>query len=223
MSIHFFNKKLWKEITSLITPELAVKCYYLRENTLLFGHPDGSVSILDLSDDNIELLILKQQETIIDVINKFRPDVPVLIGRIADLTNLSFETVLNHISTICSLNTEIGEYLELEQVFIKSIKETVDLKELQRLYLEKETVSLQCVFCKGILLEKEDEQIFVCDNCSKTAPICEICKSQLTTRDEIVISTSCEHFFHKSHIEEWLKIKKTCPVCKKRIEIKPSP
>lgn len=43
---------------------------------------------------------------------------------------------------------------------------------------------------------------------------CTICLSKI----EIPFKTKCNHFFHKECLNDWLKIKKNCPNCRKSIQ-----
>ena len=63
----------------------------------------------------------------------------------------------------------------------------------------------------------EDEGPIVCLNCGKKAPYCEICKNIIVAGQKIVQVIDCGHIFHKEHIQEWIKVKGTCPVCKEKI------
>lgn len=46
---------------------------------------------------------------------------------------------------------------------------------------------------------------------------CSIC---LSTNDVGIIETECNHTFHKNCLEKWLEHKKTCPICRKNINLK---
>ena len=43
---------------------------------------------------------------------------------------------------------------------------------------------------------------------------CVICMTEFVKDDEVGVLTHCGHFFHEECLEEWLKIKKSCPICK---------
>ncbi|MFW9997454.1 MAG: hypothetical protein ACFFD4_35750 [Candidatus Odinarchaeota archaeon] len=46
---------------------------------------------------------------------------------------------------------------------------------------------------------------------------CHVCKREIKTEEELVNCPECIHPFHKAHLAEWVKVKGTCPVCKKHI------
>ena len=49
---------------------------------------------------------------------------------------------------------------------------------------------------------------------------CMICKLDLREENEILQCPFCRSLFHKEHLEEWLTIKKTCPVCSQKFDKK---
>lgn len=52
---------------------------------------------------------------------------------------------------------------------------------------------------------------------------CSICLTDIrdTVGSEIFISrTKCGHFFHKNCLEEWIKKRKNCPVCRSKVLIR---
>ncbi|OLS18965.1 MAG: hypothetical protein HeimC3_47820 [Candidatus Heimdallarchaeota archaeon LC_3] len=48
---------------------------------------------------------------------------------------------------------------------------------------------------------------------------CSICKRQIKEGEEIAKCGSCESVGHYSHLAEWVKIKGTCPVCRKKLKL----
>ncbi|MFW9929691.1 MAG: RING finger protein, partial [Candidatus Thorarchaeota archaeon] len=46
---------------------------------------------------------------------------------------------------------------------------------------------------------------------------CSICKMPITPGEEIAKCGSCESIGHYGHLAEWIKIKGTCPVCRKKL------
>ncbi|MHA1982859.1 MAG: RING finger domain-containing protein [Candidatus Hodarchaeales archaeon] len=48
---------------------------------------------------------------------------------------------------------------------------------------------------------------------------CSICKRQIKDGEEIAKCGSCESVGHYSHLAEWVKIKGTCPVCRKKLTL----
>ena len=72
-----------------------------------------------------------------------------------------------------------------------------------------------CSFC-GKKIEKNAK---FCTYCGLDLCFCEICKDYI--RDDEAVSTCpfCHKDFHESEFLEWLKVKASCPVCKKEIDL----
>lgn len=51
---------------------------------------------------------------------------------------------------------------------------------------------------------------------------CSVCW-ELFNKDEKIARLSCDHFFHKTCIEPWLKLHATCPICRHRLIPDPPP
>lgn len=47
--------------------------------------------------------------------------------------------------------------------------------------------------------------------------ICSICREVVVLHDKIV-KTTCNHQFCKECIQNWMKIKKTCPICRTKLK-----
>jgi hypothetical protein len=45
---------------------------------------------------------------------------------------------------------------------------------------------------------------------------CSICFENIT--EEKLMKTNCNHCFHNNCMTEWLKIKNSCPLCRKKVE-----
>jgi len=56
----------------------------------------------------------------------------------------------------------------------------------------------------------------------KIATECAICMEEFNDADEVgELDCDKRHYFHTKCIEEWIKVKMECPLCKKQIEDKP--
>ena len=54
--------------------------------------------------------------------------------------------------------------------------------------------------------------------------LCTVCYGRLrnaanSEEDEQVIQTDCNHFFHAKCLAKWTKMSKTCPVCRKQLNL----
>ena len=57
------------------------------------------------------------------------------------------------------------------------------------------------------LPEKEDGEKYSCI----------ICMEDFNDEEEFGVHTHCNHFFHETCLEEWLKINHKCPICKRKV------
>jgi len=80
--------------------------------------------------------------TLINLLNSFRPDIPVSLQRIAEISEIPKTTVEQYIKNILQSNPSIGEYFELEQSFIrrKEIEIDTEIDKLLQQYSEWEEV-----------------------------------------------------------------------------------
>lgn len=76
---------------------------------------------------------------------------------------------------------------------------------------------LKCLYCSEDLEDMTSSRALFCPSCGKKTPICEICKNIIVAGQKILLIKTCEHFFHKDHIIEWLNAKGTCPLCREKI------
>jgi hypothetical protein len=53
----------------------------------------------------------------------------------------------------------------------------------------------------------------------KVKPIgtCLVCDLEMNTADLLAVCPRCSNVFHKSHLAEWVRLKKHCPVCSERL------
>ncbi|MFX0117736.1 MAG: RING finger domain-containing protein, partial [Candidatus Hodarchaeota archaeon] len=65
-----------------------------------------------------------------------------------------------------------------------------------------------CSFC-GASLESTKK----CQKCGNTVLQCSICRFAVEFGENTATCPECGSIFHQSHLEEWLKIKGSCPVC----------
>ncbi len=53
-----------------------------------------------------------------------------------------------------------------------------------------------------------------CNNCQQLPPKCSVCQGLVKRGDTILECPTCENVAHKDHMNQWLRIKQECPVCK---------
>jgi len=77
---------------------------------------------------------------------------------------------------------------------------------------EKKTV-FSCFNCGEILPDKEG----LCPSCGSPKPVCAVCFSELTKKDDVVKLPCCSLYAHKLHILNYLEIKGLCPKCQQEL------
>ncbi|MCK4895272.1 MAG: E3 ubiquitin protein ligase [Candidatus Heimdallarchaeota archaeon] len=84
-------------------------------------------------------------------------------------------------------------------------------ERLMRIKLpSKKTHCLKC----GHVIESANEP---CKNCKELPTKCSICQGLIKHSENVMECPSCTNVAHKEHMEQWLKIKEECPICKTRI------
>jgi len=158
------------------------------------------------------------------IISQFRPGIPVNLNRIAELLSCSTSTVEFYLKMINQEMSEVGEYLELEQVFIRNFPKEENIEEvissIQNRRIDdliKKEKSIKCIYCEHEFDREKVGDNVECENCGKESPKCQICRVTMFAREDVVIESNCSKLFHKSHITAWLQSNRTCPNCKEDI------
>ena len=79
---------------------------------------------------DIRLEYVTERTSIVELLNQFRPNVPVQLNRVGEISKMSLKDVESFLKDIVEVNPEIGEYLELEQVFIRKTDTEIQIDEL---------------------------------------------------------------------------------------------
>ncbi len=74
----------------------------------------------------------------------------------------------------------------------------------------KKTHCLKC----GHVIESANEP---CENCKELPTKCSICQGLIKHGETVMECPTCTNLAHKEHMEQWLKIKEECPICKTRV------
>ena len=74
----------------------------------------------------------------------------------------------------------------------------------------KKTHCLKC----GHVIENANEP---CKNCEELPTKCIICQGLIKHGENVMECPTCNNVAHKEHMEQWLKIKEECPICKTRV------
>ncbi|MHA1223228.1 MAG: RING finger protein [Candidatus Heimdallarchaeaceae archaeon] len=166
---------------------------------------------------------LKIWYKIMELLKNFRPEIPVNLTRIVDLIKIPTEDVEKYLLSITSIMPDVGEYLSLEQVFIRHYSTEEEFQDIfekmqkkQKEFVKTKVLEKVCVYCQTKIKTKSTE-IEKCQNCGKKPPICSICMQNLYLNDDIVIEKNCKNTFHKRHIVAWIRSSNKCPICLERI------
>jgi len=71
-----------------------------------------------------------ERNKVVDLLNQFTPNVPVQLERIAGITDMPQDEVESFLKDIVEVSSELGEYLELEQVFIRKTEAEFEIDKL---------------------------------------------------------------------------------------------
>ena len=111
---------------------------------------------------------------------------------------------------ILSQQPNLGNYLKLEQVFIRK-KDTQKL--LDELKAQPIARHYTCFYC-GLPIKRTTKK---CSDCNKDILICIVCKLPISFGEAIGKCTLCEVQGHLSHIQEAVKISGKCPRCLQKL------
>ncbi|MHA1199476.1 MAG: hypothetical protein ACTSQF_09140 [Candidatus Heimdallarchaeaceae archaeon] len=79
---------------------------------------------------DVRMEYVTERTSIVELLNQFRPNVPVNLNRVGEISKLSLKDVESFLKDIVEANPDIGEYLELEQVFIRKTDTEIQIDEL---------------------------------------------------------------------------------------------
>ncbi len=134
-------------------------------------------------------------QNVLNILNQLRPNIPVALTRIAQLSDISLEQ-LEHLLLSLEITGKLpGEYLKLEQVFIRN---------------QKKLVYTLCKTCG------EPTKLYPCEFCGK-GEVCSTCRLIIGIDHEVLSCPNCGASNHKKHLLEWVKIKGNCPSCRERL------
>lgn len=96
---------------------------------------------------------------------------------------------------------------DLHRSMITSFRSTSSIQDLLHTSLTSDGLKRNPKICSLITPEKNLNKSVLCSIC------CE------TILDELISPLKCHHIFHTSCLEEWVKYKAKCPVCRKDIPV----
>jgi len=144
-------------------------------------------------------LYLKEEDKIQkikEILIEFRMNVPVQISRIVQLSNLPEKEVIDYIKRLITNGVIIGDFLELENVFIKTSQ-------------FKPKSEITCFFCGNPITALNSK----CTKCQREVIKCSVCKLPISFGEEVGKCSLCEASAHLNHLQEWVKTQGKCPYC----------
>ena len=101
----------------------------------------------------------------------------------------------------------------LEEIGIKmdEVEKSVRITEVEEV-VELKPKKLVCSTCGAAL----EPRVSKCENCGEEFPRCVVCN--LPVLENLTKTPCCGVYAHAPHLQEWLKIKATCPICRERLQ-----
>jgi len=153
--------------------------------------------------------------TVLNIIQKVRPGIQMTLPRLAELAKAPKKFVEDIILSILEKKPLLGEYLQLEQVFIREENTEEIIDELISQPLPRYG-HFHCSKCQEII---ENRTANTCPSCGEKILRCIVCKLPILAEESIGKCSLCEGVAHLSHLQEWMKTQGNCPRCLQISEI----
>lgn len=72
-------------------------------------------------------------------------------------------------------------------------------------------------------LEASTERVDMGNPLLQESPQCSVCLDDFTDKKDIVRTKECNHVFHKQCLHGWLKVQRSCPLCRRDLGMSPDP
>lgn len=162
-------------------------------------------------------LIKKRSESyslILKILLKVSENTPLLLQRCAELAETNLNITEEIIKEVLAEKPELGEYKELEQVFMKSTGSNKIINDLITNPLPTFRYCT-CFYC-GNPLDKSTE---ICSDCNRKVVHCSVCKLIINFGKNAGKCSLCESSAHFEHLQEWLKTQGKCPTCMQKLPL----
>jgi tetratricopeptide (TPR) repeat protein len=146
---------------------------------------------------------------IVEFLSTVRPDIDIALNRIAKVVEFPEKRMHELLIQLVEEYPGIGEYIKLEQVFIRKQDSDGIFRELKAKYST-------CYYC-GMPVDATN--LSNCPNCDKEIIDCNLCKSPISYGEELGQCILCESFGHLKHLEDWVKKHGICPTCLQEISL----
>lgn len=185
---------------------------------LLVRSQSQNVNISEIPEQDAELLdkdVAKVDERIVQIseaktrlkrlLLELSPNIPITLTRMAEVAGVTTESLDRYLKEITKTNNA-GIYYPLEQVFVKQ-ERTIE-RVLGPIARNEPT----CIDCGAISFK------YPCSECGKGQQ-CSVCKLNLGDGEERIGCPSCDTPAHAKHLQEWVRIKGTCPNCREKVKL----
>ena len=146
---------------------------------------------------------------IVEFLSTVRSDLDIALPRIAKIVKFPEKRVHELLVQLIEEYPGIGEYLKIEQVFIRKQDSDVIFRELKAKYST-------CYYC-GMPVDATD--LSNCPNCDDEIIECNLCKLPITFGEDLAQCILCGAKSHLTHLEEWVKKHGLCPTCLQDISL----
>jgi len=146
---------------------------------------------------------------IVEFLSTIRPDIDIGLHRIAKVVEFPEKRMHELLVQLVEEYPGIGEYLNLEQVFIRKQDSDVTFRELKAKYST-------CFYC-GMPVDATD--LSNCPSCDNEIIECNLCKLPISFGEDLGQCSLCEVFGHLNHLEDWVKKHGICPTCLQEISL----
>ncbi|MFW9991755.1 MAG: RING finger protein [Candidatus Odinarchaeota archaeon] len=174
-------------------------------------------SLLVLIKTGTSINSSRQRSECIELLTAVESRIAVIDKRLDELSNSWFVDNKALITEVFTLVRDYGKFIEVGVLHEKLGVGRLSLKELCD-FLERAEDETGIWAFDGRYVELDPDKNGLSDE-KASRPACRICKKEVTDSSDIEYCPECLSTFHRSHIAEWLKIKGTCPVCKRKIKV----
>ncbi len=190
--------------------------------------PDVTISVVEAPVEQVEVrervmiagLVKEAQPTILESgLAAEKIDVEEVLRILKQLANVydrvAWQTLMNvfrleHEEDLKALLFQVGLLGELE-IKMDELDKSVRLTVVEKI-ADLKPRKLHCPTC-GAALEPQESQ---CPTCRDEFPICVICRQPIL--ESLTKTPCCGTYSHAPHLQEWLRIKGTCPICREKIK-----
>lgn len=146
---------------------------------------------------------------ILKTLQNVSENVPLIIPRLAEIAQTNLDETILILKNILLDDPSLGDYLELEQVFIKH--RNTDPYKIDMMEKSIKVDALQtCPNCNDL----QSVLIRTCTSCNNPLINCNICKRGFSNNEPKLNCPDCSNQFHKNHLLGYIQSIGKCPICR---------